>query len=288
MNHIEWAIIQTLTYTDMFQQALSEDELNRFLIGQKASKAQLQQTNSDKFLKRHGLYVLPHSKSALKAKKNQHLIQQQKMNEFRKHQWVLEKIPWVKFAGLTGSVAGGSPQRDDDIDLFIITDRKRLWITRLCVVAILNLYRIRRKPHDNPSKVANKWCLNMWSTIDSLTESKQDLYTAMEIAHIIPVINKQSTYEAYLNANKWLSIHLPNVLIPKLQTHQYKSVKKTLANTSLDWLENMLEKLWKSRMIQTTHETVTSTELKFHPKNYHQHILTTYAKRMKDWPNKNS
>jgi len=52
----------------------------------------------------------------------------------------LEKIPWIKLLALTGPLAASNPQEKGDVDVFVVAQKKRLWLTRLFVVLYLKYF----------------------------------------------------------------------------------------------------------------------------------------------------
>jgi len=58
-------------------------------------------------------------------------------------------VPFIRTIAVTGSVAYGSADKWDDIDLFIITKRNRLWLTAFITLAFVRLTKLLglRAPH---------------------------------------------------------------------------------------------------------------------------------------------
>jgi len=53
-------------------------------------------------------------------------------------------VPFIRTVAVTGSVAYGSADKWDDIDLFIITERKRLWFSTFLMLLQIRLYKLLR------------------------------------------------------------------------------------------------------------------------------------------------
>lgn len=126
---------------------------------------------------------------------------------------IISKIPTVKFVGITGALAMNNASRDSDIDLMIITKSGFLWTTRLFVYLLICLFGIQtRKPKYNLQK--DMLCLNMWMDEHLLEWNKKDrnIYTAHEIAQIVPLVNKNNVYEKFLWQNKWILTYWPNAV----------------------------------------------------------------------------
>ncbi len=125
----------------------------------------------------------------------------------------LKKIPWIRFLGFTGSLAASNYKDEDDIDILIITDKNRVWLTRMLVVLYLKAWGIYFSEKDQAGKV----CPNLYLEINALSQSddKRNVYVSAEITRIHPVINRNSSYELFLSVNSWVAKFAPNFSIYK-------------------------------------------------------------------------
>lgn len=157
-------------------------------------------------------------KSSLPSVKGKSQLQREKYSKSKlliakKAASLISIIPTVKFVGITGSLAMNNAGKDSDIDLIIITKSGYLWTTRfLCYVLIWLFNYKTRKPKDKFEK--DKLCLNMWIDQEDLVWNKKDrnIYTAHEIAQIVPLINKDGTYQKFIYLNKWILNYWPNAV----------------------------------------------------------------------------
>ena len=309
-SHLESAILKTLAYADIFDQALSLGELHHRLIGIRVEDTeQLSQLDEPKINQQNGLFFLTGRDELAKAKVSQLQTTNYKLQTARYWLWLFRLIPWLKLVALSGSVAAGTPRPDDDIDLLIITAKNRLWVSRLTTLLLLNLLGKRRKPSDNPTQVNNKFCLNMWLSEDDLISQDQDIYVAMELFNLMPILNRKHTYEAYLAANQWMEKLLPNALLnPNIESRNSKQVlnqkylkflhfqfvssaswqivfrissfTNLIISPILNWLDRLAHSLQLNVMRPRTQETVTSTTLKFHPHDYRTEVLAKYRLKL--------
>lgn len=149
---------------------------------------------------------------------------------------ILEQIPWVKFIGITGSVAAFNADSNADIDVFIITQKNRAWLTRGFFTIILkfilkNYVSKGIDPNIFIDETALEW-----------PKDKQNIYTANEIARMIPIINKENTYFKFIQSNNWVRNYLGNFKIykEKLST---KKEDTNQGNTLLNILDDLAMKL---------------------------------------------
>ena len=107
---------------------------------------------------------------------------------------------FIKFIGVSGSVASEFAKKEDDIDLFIVTKNDTVWIYRL-LLYIKNLFskKIRSK---GDKKVENKFCINFLVEERAL-EFEDDIFNLNELLYLKPLYKEKYLSIIYLN-NSWL------------------------------------------------------------------------------------
>lgn len=210
-------------------------------------------------------------------------ISQKKLQIAEKAASVLEKIPSVKFVGVTGALAMMNAKKESDIDLLLIAQTNTLWLTRILAHFVLKLANYElRKPHDKNEE--DKLCLNAWLDESDLIWPKKDrnIYTAHEIAQITPLVNKNSTYEEFLNKNKWLLNYWPNSINYNHITEAVNAGNKKKQSSFLFVLYILFEKaafgmqyMYMRRKV--TREVITPTRALFHPRDWGQVVTKKLA-----------
>jgi len=242
LAHRELASLKALIYADLFDFPLTEEELWRRLIcPSKINQQEWKKELTDwvvrkKIGRKEGYYFLPGREGNIAKRQRGEKFWPSKFALAQKAASLLKKIPTVYFIGLTGNLALGTAQADDDIDLMIITAPGALWLTRLWIYLLLVLNNMRwpisskarnklRLSARCPSEksASDKLCLNLFLDGSDLEmeAGNQNLFIAHEIAFIKPLINKKQTYERFLSANQWVREFLPNAFS-----------LKSMANTS--------------------------------------------------------
>jgi predicted nucleotidyltransferase len=191
---------------------------------------------------------------------------------------IISKIPTVKFVGITGALAMNNAGRDSDIDLMIITSTDTLWLTRLCVYYSLftNHYSLRR-PKANKEK--DMLCINLWLDEQDMKWSKADrnIYTAHEIAQIVPLVNKNNVYEKFLWQNRWILAYWPNAVQISSKQYVVSSMQKNILHSTsyilqlVEYLAFKLQYLYMKPKI--TREIVTLTRAIFHPNDWGKVVI---------------
>jgi hypothetical protein len=208
------AIVKTLAYADLFDYPLSEQEIFKFLISdQPVAHTKVQNTLSKslrKIILKNGFYCLKGREKLIILRKKRQKWSQEKVKIAQKLAKWLRLIPWIKMVGVTGALAMNNAQKDDDIDFLIVTAKNRLWLTRLLTVFLVSLLAKRRQPGD--TKVKDKICLNMFLDEAHLRVPKkeQDLFSAHEVCQLKPILDKDQSYQRFINLNQWVMRFLPN------------------------------------------------------------------------------
>lgn len=273
-------ILDTLIYSDIFNYPLTADEMWYYLH----TDCLVSKTTFTNLLKKHkdfatdGKYFFLQEREKIVSQREKLCaINQKKMQYVQKIARLLTLIPTLECIGVSGSVAMLSAKENDDVDLFFITKPRTLWFSRLLVLCFLRVFGVARKRGDKKTK--NKICANMFLDRSALlfSPARQNLYTAHEIAQLKVLFDKNSCYQAFLQANRWIHIFLYNVPIVK-----EKRAYKYHNNLFLKLLEYIAEKIqrWYMKKYQT-HEEITKQLLAFHPLPYDACIQEEYDKKKK-------
>ena len=128
----------------------------------------------------------------------------------RRYLSLISKMPFVKFMALTGANAFESCQREDDVDLFIITRKNRLW---LCYVALVVLCKLLNK--------RDILCINYLVDETNLQFHTHDYFTAVQIMHMVPLVGCEMG-ETIIANNRWMFDYLPNAAPSLFQNGFYR------------------------------------------------------------------
>ena len=291
MNEIRTAILRTLVYSDIFDYPLAKEEIWKFLVSEKpveSDKVKEELKNFPGAIVNHpeggDFYCLSGREEIIKTRIKRFKESRIKINRAKNITRYLSLIPTVLFVGISGGLAMHNADEKDDIDLFVITSKGSLWVTRLLLVFLLILmgqYRGRGNPPAGGE--SQKICLNMLidESFLKFPKERQDLYTAHEIIQLKPLFDRNNTYVKFVNANKWISKFLPNgIEIKKLSNEE---IRKNNHNYSIIQLLNYSTKrlqLWYMKSHQTK-ETIEDHLLAFHPFDYKETVFKEYNKRLK-------
>jgi hypothetical protein len=212
MTESQQAILKTLAYADVFSYPLTFKEIHLYLIGLKTSQEDLAKELKalKNIFQKRGFFYLKNQEKIFYLRQKRKKDSQEKLKIAQKVTDWLKLIPWIKMVGLTGNLAMNNADRDDDIDLLIVTAKDHLWSSRLLVILITELLGLRRRP--GQEVVANKICLNMFLDEAHLKipPKEQNLITAHEICQLKPLFSRNNSYQRFIQQNRWSVKFLPN------------------------------------------------------------------------------
>jgi hypothetical protein len=202
-------------------------------------------------------------------------ISKRKLQNWRFKTYIktLTAFPQIKLVGLSGSIAMMNADLDDDIDLFIIASKNRLFTARFLATVLAMIMGLKRKIEQY--KAPKKICLNLFFDESNLTVplSKKTEFVGHEILQMKPIIVKGDIYERFLKANRWVFKLFPNAkqIFNQFKNLNFKNSK--LSENLSDWVEYQLKK-FQLQLINKhkTTEIITSTQLWFHPVDFGKKI----------------
>jgi len=197
-------ILNTLAYFDIFRYPLSREELRRF-HGQQASQDEIDEAIGS--LTEHNLvfriddyYSLQNDRSLAARRKEGNRLAQAQMKTAHKAARILSRFPFVKALAISGSLSKNFADENTDVDFFIITSANRLWLARTLMHLYykLNFFTGRQR-----------WfCMNYFVDEAGLEIEEKNMFTAVEIATLLPMYGKQDL-EGFLYTNNWIKHYCP-------------------------------------------------------------------------------
>lgn len=272
------AIKNTLAYRAVFKYPMSFYQLGTFLISDKILDYEIFSKELNKLCKNRsvkvkgGKYYLTGFKPISWQLRTKNTFDQ--IRKILPIIEILRAIPWIKMCAITGSAAAYNLSSKDDIDIFIITSQKRLWVTRLFTVILLKIlgkYRTNKNP-------TGKICPNIFIDETDLTwdKNKQNIYVAHEILMMHPVINRDRAYFNFLNHNLWVFDHFTN-MSPEKGRYDLTGRDKIIKSKFMDFIEG------SSRIIQylymekkRTNEIIKKNFIHFNKTDNTKKILNEY------------
>lgn len=269
--------IASVYYHSLFDYPLTYDELSKWKL-----------SNSSNYFNKtpaiiefkNGFYFVKGKKATIKLRTRNEKASIKKLKVASIASMLITLVPGVLMVGVTGSLAMRNAGYDSDIDLMVITKKDILWTTRLLVYLLLKIgkYQIR-VPGKKDEK--NKLCLNIWLDESALSWKKKNLYTAHEIAQVIPLINKENTYQKFIHKNKWILSYWPNAIrLPvkniSFQNTNIPSKAFSLICAFMEPFFYVIQKMYMKPKI--TREKVSQNRAVFHPRDLSEEVLQKFKK----------
>lgn len=182
--------------------------------------------------------------------------------------WI-EMLP-IEMVAVTGSVAAGNPNKNDDIDILIVTNNNRLWLTRIVLILWMRASKIRmRKLGQKESK--DELCLNLWLEDDYLEipKVKRNLRSAMDMINMTVIRDNGDTKIKMIKANPWVKNFLA--------TGMNKIVRTKISGRieiKFGWLGDVLNKIAFIGQYWYMRKKITGEIVNKHQSFYHPMVLS--------------
>ena len=201
--NLETAVLYTLAYSDVFDYPLTSEQIVRYLIGLSASHGEVRRAlGSVAGIETDGHYHYLRGRGDITAlRRSRDAVSQHIWPRAVAYGLRIARMPFVRMVALTGALAmGNASSENDDYDYLIVTEPGRLWMTRAMVIALV----VRPA-----ALVGFEICPNYIVTSDHLIVSQRDLYTAHELAQMVPLAG-HDLYQMFRRSNAWTDAFLPN------------------------------------------------------------------------------
>jgi predicted nucleotidyltransferase len=279
-------IVEALAYADVFDWPLTAAEIHRYLpvaarlddVAAALGSGRLARTvQSD-----GQLHVLAGRGHLVDERRRRTAVSRRLWPLARRYGAALASLPWVRLVAVTGSLAVGAATDDADIDLFIVAEDGRLWLARALTIGVAKV-AIRV-----PSSRGVRLCPNYLLTTSALDLPERDLYTARELAQLVPLFGPNA-YQALLEGNSWYRQFLPNHPghVGPVGELRHRRLRHLAECTLQGRLVRRAERWEMERKIARLHLPSTTGEVRFdattckgHFEGYRQTVLAAYERRL--------
>jgi hypothetical protein len=279
-------IINTLAYFDVFDYPLTFSEIKKYLC----CPQELTDNDLYKILQsisviqeQEGFYYFLGRNQIVEKRIERNERSFQKFAKAKIIGKILSTIPTIEYIGVSGSLSMNNASESDDIDLFFITKKNTLWITRLTVNIVL--FVLQQKRGRLQKNVKDKICPNMFMQVNDLTfkKKRRTLYTGHELVQLKTLFNRNYTYELLLAKNKWVY-----KLFPNIEFSQRREKKSSFLKNILQTVVFPVEKFvfFIQKMYMNGHrrsETISGRHAFFHPFDRQSIILDMYELRYRKY-----
>lgn len=288
---MEKAILKTLIYYDIFNFPLKAWEIHKWLISKSSSLKQTEKSihalvKKQKIKTKNGYYYLSGRSGLVRKRLEREEVSKSHFQTARLISKLLKLIPWIKLVGISGSLSMMGSTKTDDIDLFIITSKNRIWVSRLLLILITSLTGLRRTRREKILTAHGKLCINLILEETNLEQHKKNIYLAHEVLQMRLLWQKDSIYSDFLHTNSWAFKFLPNWRSSIIESQKSKTKSQKSNSKSRSWkFTDTLEKFSKTIQLKImgtpdNNERIEKNALYFHPEDKGVKILEEYKKRV--------
>ena len=203
LDPFETAVVEAVAYADVFDWPLTAAEVHRFLpvpgrLGEVESA--LASPHLHRFLSASdGLISLAGREGLVLGRYRRAAISARMWPRAVRYARVVASLPFVRLVAVTGSLAVGAADAGADVDLFVVTEDHRLWLTRALTIGVVR----------GAGRQGVRLCPNYFLTESALELTAHDLFTAHELLQMVPIAGGDA-YRGLLARNDWCRQFLPN------------------------------------------------------------------------------
>jgi hypothetical protein len=205
LSAVESAILQTITYVDVFDYPLTPAEVHRYLVGVPATAEEVTHILSnghlvpDLLARQEGFFALSGRSAIIETRRRREGISHQLWPIAWHYGRLLAAMPFVRMVAITGSLAVNNVEPPADIDYLIIAEHGRVWSCRAWTILLVRL----------AARQGIYLCPNYFLSERRLLFEERNLYTAHELTQMVPV-SGLSIYHEMRRLNAWTADFLPN------------------------------------------------------------------------------
>ncbi len=207
-DKLKEAIIRVIAFFDLFDYPLTAYEIREQLDRRWQLLDILEYLDKETsglapiFSRQNGFYFLSGRENIVAVRQERHNYGVRKIKIASRFARLFSLLPAVKMVSLANSLGQNNLRDGSDIDFFIISSPRRLWLTRLYCTGLAKL--LNRRPHAENKK--DKICLSFYAAadhlcLDDLRLEGDDPYFDHWRRSLVLLYNKDRTYERFLAAN---------------------------------------------------------------------------------------
>jgi hypothetical protein len=298
---IREAIVKTIVFFDLFDFPLTNFEIWQS-SGVKCSLvdivSNLKHESLEKAITLKQGYFCLSGREQIINKRKQRYNQAQK--KYKKAMFVLKifrYIPWIRMIAVGNVIGASNWKKESDIDLFIITKAKRIWISRFFCILITLVLRLRPKENN----IQDKICLSFFISEEQMNiqslklrrQEQDDKYFTFWLSQLMPIYDKDDCYKEFIKENQWIFEYLPNWQKKDPTTRRKvfggwgELVQEVidlfiggLEGNFKKWQINIMPANLKKQANKDTRIVVSDKVLKFHSNDRREEIMTKYQKSL--------
>ncbi len=209
---LEYAVLDTLAYSDVFDYPLMLGELHRYLTVSATLPELIECLKHCENVEfRDGFYFLKGRDEIVPLRIQRERASLRAYERALRYGRILGHLPFIRMVTLTGSLAVRNCDETGDYDYMLVARTGRVWLAR--AFALL----LNRTAH----LFGETLCPNLIVSEKALEWNSHDLYSAREICQMIPIVGND-IYSCLRTTNQWTNDLLPQTKYHLLQNNHEK------------------------------------------------------------------
>jgi hypothetical protein len=202
----EFAIAASVIYASLYDYPLTLDQLHETLIESDQLPSEILATFQSSVRLpqiveyRDGFFFPAGREDLIAERRHREARSRAFLDHCRPVLRVITALPFTRMVALSGSVAHRNLERGGDLDLFVITRGRRVWMVTVAILLITKLFGRRRIV-----------CANFVVADTHLELEQQDLFTANQVIHLEPLIGGEML-DDFVGANPFVRTFYPNAM----------------------------------------------------------------------------
>ena len=277
-------LLKPILYFSLFKYPLTEEEIFNFSKAESKEQIKLdlmELVNDNIIYKIDDFYLTENNETLIKRRLEGNKMAKNIYQKALTVSRLISKFPYVEGVGISGSLSKGYYDDDGDIDFFIITSPKRLWIARTFLILYKKLFLLNSRKY---------FCVNYFISSNALEIEEKNIFTATELTTLLPMFGNGSFHKFY-DKNKWVESYLPNKTVTaglsKLNLVKKPTITKIteyfLDSKMGDWIDTVFLRItyhkWKIKFNHLEERQFnvamksTKNISKHHPLNFQRKVI---------------
>ena len=120
----------------------------------------------------------------------------------KKYIEIITWIPGIRMIAVVNSLSMYATNKNSDIDLFIVTEKNRMWLVRVLLTFVFWMHGVWR----HKKEIAGNFCLSFWMENEMMDMEKialkNDVYLYFWMYYMKPVLLDGTIWEEFQKKNK--------------------------------------------------------------------------------------
>lgn len=307
-SEIEQAVLAALVYFDIFDFPLTLLEIWRYLYAPRQGDNLISGLGELQFIlenlkikniieTQEGFFYLKGREETINKRKERYLRSESKFKKAIKFAKVFRYFPGVKMIAICNSLSWSNSLNNSDIDLFIITEKGKIWSARFFCVLFTQFLKSR----PTPGRSRDTICLSFFISEEKLNLKEAalpappygDIYFIYWIVGLVPLYN-DGVFKKFVKENSWIKKYLPRSfaydtnprrVVKTASRFLKKIINILLANKFCGrfykkyQLKVMPKRLRQLAAVDDTRVIINDRILKFHDKDRRREFCDTFQEK---------